>query len=134
VFGDGGEDLGVCGDSDGVEDLSAHGRGNVQFFWGAGKEEETLDCFDFGTAGKFKLVDNMVGVSAFRFSGFLREGKGSVPWGRVAATSVWATERSDASEEFSYAVLAYVIPQWGRLTILKVIVVTGFFIDNRTLG
>ena len=96
--------------------------------------EETLDCLDFSTAGEFKLVDSIVGVSAFRFSCFLREGEGSVPWGRVAATSAWATEGSDTSEEFSYAVLAYVVPQRERLTILEVIVVTGFFIDNRSLG
>ncbi len=92
VFGNWGEDLGVRGDSDGLEDLLAHGRRDVQFFWGAGKEEETLDCFDFGTAGKFKLVDSMVGVSAIRFSGFLRQGEGSVPGGRGAAASAWATK------------------------------------------
>ena len=78
VLGDGSEDLGIGGDGDGVEHLSAHRRRDVQLLGGAGEEEEILDCLNFGTARNLHLIDGLVGVSLFSRTRLLGEGEGSV--------------------------------------------------------
>lgn len=78
VLGDGGEDLGVRGERDGVEDLAAHGRGDVQFLGGAREQEEGLDCFDFGAACDFEGVDWLVRVGFFGCACLFGEGEGAV--------------------------------------------------------